>query len=62
MLASETKSGAPLSSPGFGRNPLDALFIVVVGLGDCRVGLVGTGRTGALVFEIDLCRGVESLL
>ena len=52
-LAGERQGTAPLAGAGLGRQPVDALLLVVVGLGDGRVRLVAARRAVALVLEVD---------
>ena len=52
---------APLAGSGFGSQPAHALGLVVEGLGDGGVGLVGTGRRDGLVFIVDLAFDPEGL-
>ena len=61
-MQANDKRGAPLARPGLGRQPLDALDLVVVDLGHRRVGLVAPRRAVALVLEIDPGRGPQGLL
>ena len=51
-LAGEGQGAAPLPRPRLRDQPMDALLLVVVHLGDRRVGLVAAGRAVALVLEI----------
>ena len=59
VLAGQRDGRTPLSAARFGRQVLDALFGVVVGLRQGRVGLVRAGGRDAFVLEIDLRRRVE---
>ena len=48
------QSGAPLTGAGFGGDALQTLLLGVIGLGDGRIQLVGTGGVVALELVIDL--------
>ena len=61
-VAGQGERAAPLAGAGLGGDALDALLLVVVGLGDGRVGLVAAGRADALVLVVDLGRGVRAFL
>ena len=50
---------APLARPGFCHNLFRALHLVVIGLGQCRVGLVRPAGAHAFVLVIDARRRVE---
>ena len=60
--AGKGERGSPLARAGFGGEVLGAGFAVVVGLRDGGVRLVAADGTGALVFVVDVCRGIEQLL
>ena len=62
ILQAKAKRGAPLAGPGLGGQPVDALDLVVVGLGDGRVRLVAARRAVALVLEVDPGRGLQCRL
>src|SRR5579872_14782 len=51
--AGHREGTAPLSGAGFGREPLDPGFLVVVGLSNRRIRFVATNRTDALVFVVN---------
>ena len=61
QLPGEGERRAPLPGAGFGRQLLDAGFLVVVGLRHRRVGLVAAGRADALVLVEDARRRIERL-
>ena len=66
-LEAEQRSGdrqgrPPLAGAGLRGEALDALLLVVEGLGDRGVGLVAPTRAHALVLVVDVRRGVEDLL
>ena len=61
VFGCEGDRSAPLSGAGLGRQVLDALLVVVVGLRHGGVGLVRTRGRHALVLEIDLRRRSEGL-
>src|SRR4028118_1788480 len=61
-LAGEGQRGAPLSGAGLGGEAPHALLLVVEGLGDGGVRLVGARRAHALVLVVDVSGGVEDLL
>ena len=58
----ERQGRPPLTRAGLCGDALDALLLVVEGLGDRGVGLVAAGRAHALVFVIDLGRRLQGLL
>ena len=60
--AGRRQGTAPLPGAGFGRDSLDALFLVVEGLGDGGVRFVAAGRAEAFVLVVDVGRSVEQLL
>jgi hypothetical protein len=60
--AAESQRAAPLSGAGLGSQPLDALFLVVVSLGDGGIGLVAARLAGAFVLVENLGRGIQRLL
>src|SRR5882672_9572302 len=60
--ARKRQRGAPLAGPGLGRQPLHALFGVVVRLRNGGVGFVRAGRRYSLVLEVDVGGGVKRLL
>ena len=60
--ARERERRAPLPCAGLGREPRDALGLVVVGLRDRRVRLVRAGRRDALVLVVDARRRLERAL
>ena len=60
--AGERQRAAPLAGAGLGREPRDALLLVVERLGERRVRLVAAGRADALVLVVDVGRRIERLL
>ncbi len=60
--AGHGQRAAPLASARLRREPLDAVGLVVVGLGHGRVGLVGAGGADAFVLVVDLDGAPEGLL
>ena len=58
----EGQRRAPLAGARLGRELLDAGRGVLVGLGHGRVGLVRAGGGDALVFVVDVSRGIELAL
>ena len=60
--AGEGHGTPPLARARLGRDPGDALLLVVEGLGDGGVGLVAAGRADALVLVVDVRRRIERLL
>ena len=59
QLAGHRERRSPLAGAGLGGERRDALLLVVVGLRDGGVGLVGADRRDALVLVVDVRRGVE---
>ena len=51
-----------MTGSGLGGQPRRSFFLVVVGLGDGRVGLVRTGGRDAFVLVVDTRGGTECLL
>ena len=60
--AGEGQRAAPLAGARLGREPLDALLLVVERLGERGVGLVAARRADALVLVVDVRRRIERLL
>src|SRR3972149_4129208 len=52
-LAGHSQRRAPLAGARLRGDPRDAFLLVVVGLGDGRVGLVAGGRASALLLVVD---------
>ena len=61
-VAGHGQRRAPLAGARLGGDALDALRLVVVSLGDGRIGLVRAGGAPALVVVVDARRRIERLL
>ncbi len=60
--AGKAEGGAPLAGAGLGGEALYPFLLVVIGLRDGGVRLVGAGRADAFVFVVDARGGIEGLL
>ena len=58
--AGERQGAPPLAGTGLGREALDALLLVVEGLGERGVRLVAAGRADALVLVVDVGRAYRA--
>jgi hypothetical protein len=59
--AGKGEGAAPLAGAGFGGDVLDAENLVVIGLGDGRVGLVAARRAQAFIFKVNFRRCAQRL-